>query len=143
MNITLTKIKRHPDMSEETMCFSASIMLDGKAVGTVRNDGRGGCNMYDWNDHKVGQALFDWAKTQQTEFDFDKLDQVIDKLLDKDEERRELKRLCRGKTLFRLKGDKVDQWRIVKHTFIPAVKVFLVKEYGDKIERIANEEIVG
>lgn len=46
MKITLTNVQIHPDMTEETDCFSATICLDGKAVGTVKNDGQGGSHRY-------------------------------------------------------------------------------------------------
>lgn len=42
MQIVLKNVKNHADMSEETNCFSATIYVDGKKVGTVKNDGRGG-----------------------------------------------------------------------------------------------------
>ena len=83
MKITLSKIKIHPDMSEETACFSASICLDGKEVGTVKNDGQGGSHSYHWQDRDVGRRIEEWADTQDTEFDFERLDQIVDGLLAK------------------------------------------------------------
>lgn len=141
MNLSLSKIKIHPDMSQETNCFSATICLDGKPVGTVRNAGHGGCNFYDWTDREQGQKIQEWAKTQNTEFQFEQLDQVIDQLLAKGEENRQLKKWCKKQTVFRLKGDEKDKWRILKAPFDAKVKAQLVAKCGDKIERIANEEI--
>ena len=50
MKITLKNVKVHRDLSEETLCFSASIYLDGKKAGTVSNRGCGGCNVHYWKN---------------------------------------------------------------------------------------------
>lgn len=142
MNIELKNIKIHQDMSDETNCFSATIYVDGKKAGTVRNDGRGGCHLYYWDDHVVGQRLFDWAKTQ-VDSQFEQLDRIIDKMLDEQEVIRWLKRNTRNKTLFMLNGDKKGEWRTVKAPYQPAVKNFLIKKYGTNLQCIANESLEG
>lgn len=42
MEITLKNLKVIKCMSEETTCFQAIIMVDGKVAGTAQNDGHGG-----------------------------------------------------------------------------------------------------
>ncbi len=108
MNITLSDVKIHPDMSEETVCFSAIILLDGKEIGTVRNSGQGGSHVYYWQDRNAGAEIQKWSNTQNTEFDFEKLDQIIDEKISDFEEKEQLRRWCQRKTLFRLKGDEDD-----------------------------------
>ena len=50
MKIELKNIKYFEAGSEETFCFVASLYVDGKSAGEVRNDGHGGCHMFsDWN----------------------------------------------------------------------------------------------
>jgi len=49
------------------------------------------------------------------------------------------KRLCKNKTLFRVKGDPADEWRTIKAVYSVQVKDFIVKKYGDKVEEILNE----
>lgn len=139
--LSLKNVKIHPDMSDETNCFSASIYLDGKKVGKASNSGRGGCNRYDWNSREVGEKIQKWASIQETRYEFDKLDQIVDNLLYKWEEIKYLKKACKTKTLFRLKGDREDTWRTVKAAWSQAVHDFMKKKYGDKIERIANLEL--
>jgi hypothetical protein len=141
MNLTLKNVKIHPDMSQETDCFSATLYCDGKQVGFVQNQGTGGCHMYHWKDYQVGRKIEDWAKTQPFKFDFEHLDQIVNRLLKKYEEQRQLKRWCKKGTYFQLKGDPSDTWRSVKVPFSPEVKKFLVDKYDKKITRIANEEI--
>ena len=139
--ITLSNVQIHPDMSEETECFSATICLDGKEVGSVKNYGQGGSHEYDWQDLAIGAKVEEWSETQDTEFDFERLDQIVDDLLAKSEEQKQLRRWCKKATLFRLKGDEIDSWRSVKTPFDSKSKALLVQQYGESIERIANEEL--
>jgi hypothetical protein len=58
MKIELKKIKVAEHMSEETTAFTAELFVDGKNIGYVKNDGRGGCTDYYSNpDEKSRKAL--------------------------------------------------------------------------------------
>lgn len=128
-------------MSEETNCFSADVYLDNKKVGLVKNAGHGGCNFYYWIDPKNGNLIKTWADKQKTEFDFEKLDQIVDKLLVKSENLNWLKKQTKKKTLYHLKGDKKGSWGVVKMPFDGAIKEYLIKKYSDKLKCIANEDL--
>jgi len=141
MNVELKKVKYHEDMSDETSCFSAEVWVDGVRTATVENSGKGGGNDYLPVDMDRFKAFSEWCKAQPHEFDFEYEDQAIDRLLSEWEHQRWLKRVCRNKTVFRLKGDKPDTWRTVKHIYDAAVKAYMQQKYGDKIETIANEEV--
>lgn len=54
----LTAVKICDFASQETLCFQANITLDGKKVGSVSNDGHGGCDLFSFTD-KAARALFD------------------------------------------------------------------------------------
>jgi hypothetical protein len=41
--LTLKSFKTVRWMSEETICFTATVLLDGKVIGTASNEGHGGC----------------------------------------------------------------------------------------------------
>jgi len=41
--LSLKSFKTVRWMSEETTCFTASVLLDGKAIGEASNEGHGGC----------------------------------------------------------------------------------------------------
>lgn len=43
MNITLKNVKVIKSMSRETLCYTATIYVDGFKAGTCENDGSGGC----------------------------------------------------------------------------------------------------
>ena len=61
MNITVKNVKHYPSMSQETLCFEATIYIDGKSAGRVSNRGYGGCNSYD--NHTTEATLNAYAKT--------------------------------------------------------------------------------
>lgn len=44
MEITLKNIKVAKFMSQETLCYSATVYVDGKKAGHSENDGHGGCS---------------------------------------------------------------------------------------------------
>ncbi len=47
MNIELKKFKHAAFASEETLCFKATVYVDGKKFGEASNNGQGGCtNIY-------------------------------------------------------------------------------------------------
>jgi len=46
MNITVKNVKIAEFASEETLCFQATVYVDGKRAFTAHNDGRGGSNFY-------------------------------------------------------------------------------------------------
>ena len=46
MKIELKNLKHYPSMSEETTCFQASVYIDGKKAGDVKNDGHGGAHYF-------------------------------------------------------------------------------------------------
>lgn len=61
MKIELKNIKHSEFASQETNCYQATIYIDGKKVGTVENDGHGGCdNVHPW---QVAQQIDAYAKT--------------------------------------------------------------------------------
>jgi hypothetical protein len=160
IKVELKAIKFHQDMSEETNCFSANIYLNGKKVGSVKNQGHGGCNFYDFafkdkngewtRDRESEKILYDWADSQELTYELDgethevvyeKLDWVIDNLFDKAMEIKDLKRMCRGgKTAIQLEGDDKNSWMIYNLPYNQLMKDWLIKKHPT-ITRIANEEI--
>jgi hypothetical protein len=147
MEVTLKNLKVHKDMSEETLCFSASIYIDGKKSGRVSNRGHGGPHMIHFDDPVVAQRFTAWADAQDLPFDFEKDCQIIDNILNKMEEEKQYKTWCRSKICFRLKGDEVGEWRNMGYKGIRKmttaqyheVRTAVVEKYGDKVEEILND----
>lgn len=139
--ITLKNIKVHEDMSQETTCFSATIYVGGKRIGEVRNDGHGGPNFYHWLDAELGRQVHVWAEAQPTEFKFEKLDQLVGRLLSRTEAARLIARQCKRQTVFFVAGDPPGEARTLKSApFTPAAKAHLVRKYGDRLLAVANED---
>ena len=59
--ITIKSFKTVKWMSEETICFTASVLIDGKVIGEASNEGHGGCTFVrfigdarqTWDSHSV------------------------------------------------------------------------------------------
>jgi hypothetical protein len=47
MKIELKNVKYAAFASQETSCFEATVYIDGKRAGKVRNEGHGGPNIWD------------------------------------------------------------------------------------------------
>jgi len=143
-NLDLRNIKVHNDMSEETVCFSASIYWKGKRIGVARNGGRGGCNFYEWLDKDASDELDRWVEQQHltyTGFDgeekevtFEKLDWIVNELVEKHEKKKWLRRKTRTQILFRIEGDEEGSYKTVRHQGKPIETVEWVRnKYGDTI----------
>jgi hypothetical protein len=103
MKIQLTNVKHAKFMSQETECFSATIVIDGKICGQVSNEGHGGGNIY--HPWSVSTTLNDHAKTlpkmktNYGELEMD-ADLVIGDLFTKWQLEKELKRTLKTRILF-------------------------------------------
>ena len=139
MKITLKSFKPAHNLSEETLAFTATIYADGKRVGDVRNQGNGGCHFYNWSDANLGREIEAWADAQPSKFEFEKLDQIIDKVIEDLEVQKEEKRIARAakkSTLFRIKGDDDSSWRQVNVPYGPQAQAYLDKKYGALVTEI-------
>jgi hypothetical protein len=61
MKIEIRNVKYAKFASQETECFEATVLIDGKVVGKVSNEGHGGNNMY--YPHDVETTIDTYAKT--------------------------------------------------------------------------------
>jgi len=117
-------------MSQETVCFSATLYVDGERAGTIQNDGWGGGNMYHpvkAGDHKLIDAAHDRAKFIESEFG--DLDICIDALLRDEATRKWLKRNSKTKTLFTLPETPEGEYRVIKAPYSEKVRAFIMKKY--------------
>ncbi len=61
MRVEVKSVKIIKAMSEETVCFTASLYIDGKRRGEVLNRGHGAC--HDWSDLQARDEVERYAKT--------------------------------------------------------------------------------
>ncbi len=144
MKLELKSLKVNRAMSEETTCFSATLYVNGKKVAEVSNRGTGGSNDYRVLDKELYKVLTAWAGALQLEFKFDHLDQVIDRLIDRDQLRKDFVRGCKTQTIFLIKapdgfGD--GTFNGIKRPFDEKIKKHLQDKYQDKLLCIVNEDI--
>lgn len=112
MNITLKSLKVNKAMSEETLCFSATICVDGKPVLDTYNHGHGGGDEYrpvrgKYKDNDAIEEAYrlcrEWeAKLtayakEQGHGDFEPLSGLVNDLLVREEQRKALVRVLKKK----------------------------------------------
>ena len=136
--ITVKNVKIQEQLSEETLCFSATIYFRGQRVGEATNRGCGGCNNYHWFDRAASAEIEAWAEAQDLEFDFEKLDQIIGKLVHDFDDARRMKRLSKNRTVFRLAGDDAGTYRSLSIPYSDRAQKYLDTEFGDKVIEIVG-----
>lgn len=139
MKVELKNIKLMPSLSDETECFSATIYINGKKAGTVKNRGQGGEHEYAFENAEVEEKFHTFCSEQPCNYNFEYSDQYIDKLLRKGYNCSQiyLKTYLRKYTVFQLKGE--DHVRIHNALFTPKIKKMLQDKHGDKLDTIFNE----
>jgi hypothetical protein len=136
------------------IAWSATLWIDGKKACEAMDSGRGGeINLF-WVDKDLEKRFNEYVAALP--IDISNLDlfpqrrkldagDVIAVLVDIHENIKKetawIKRKCKTNTVFTLLGDIKGEFRTVKAVFTPAVKAFMVKKYGNKIEKIYNETI--
>lgn len=61
--LTFKSFKTVRWMSEETICFTARLFLDGKEIGLAHNEGKGGCTSLSYYSPKAKANLEAFAKS--------------------------------------------------------------------------------
>ena len=69
MKIEIKNVKYLNELSHETLCFFATLHIDGKKVGTVINRGCGGCHEYDVS-HVLHEEANEWCKQNLPKWSF-------------------------------------------------------------------------
>jgi len=128
--------------------FECSLYRDGKRIGTVTETASGG--MVDFYlDKGEEKILDDFCKTLpkwgsefgDREYDTDK-DIFITNLVNKWEEQKRLKKLCKNKTAFTIDCMKKGECYTINTPYNSITKANLEKEYKGKGLVILNEELV-
>lgn len=152
-DLQLKSVRIYELMSEETVCFSASLYLDGVLVGSARNHGHGAANEYDIKPkfRKAWDEFEKFCEAQppcESEYSSGGIpmdvDLFIGLMLEQWQERQGLIKLCRKGIVFRLKSHtyKKGEWEVIslKYTLDNVKKLELV--HGNDLAEIANEQFV-
>jgi hypothetical protein len=149
MKITLKNVQVNQKLSDETLCFSATLYIDGTRAGVVSNRGCGAPHEFQFQDRKLEKSFYEWCQQQpphpaDASFPYSlpmDADLYISLLLGDMETNKQIKKWCKKQTLFRLKNDPKGEWRTLKLPFNQQVKERIIAKYGDQIAEIANERI--
>ncbi|MEI7436000.1 MAG: hypothetical protein WCL16_04230 [bacterium] len=151
--------------------FNATLCMDGKKIAEVINDGSGGETRFNWEDRKALKVTIPWVdwkgnptmacctpeeaglmehirgmRWEDLSGSQDLTGQInpgvfVENLINDFKEQSRFRRFCRTSTLFRIKGDKPDEWRTIEQAFTPQIKALIVGKYGNQVESIMNENV--
>lgn len=140
--------------------YEANLYLGKKKIGTCLNGATGGPDDFHFFKKEDEEAFVafckEWYQTSEAKAGFDKLvahtgtdssnydtsyamEGWVSEFLAAYEEEKLLKRWSKTKTLFRLKGDPVGEWRTY-NTVDPRVIPQIREKHGDQIERIYGQQ---
>ncbi len=168
MSYTVKNVKKFRGM--EGTGFNLNLLRDGKKVAFVMDEGCGGVSRFEWVDYDKPKVDVQWTNYQKqpctirctpeeaTLYEFLRgktfkvgtvtlvvdPDIFVGDLLENYENDKRFARLCKTKTLFRLKGDKEGEWRaLTVHgvSFNKTVKDKIISKFGDQVEEILNETL--
>jgi len=118
--IELKNIKHLAGLSEETLCFQASLYIDGRKCGVVSNRGHGAC--HDYTDHDALERLSQYAATlpatsvtygDETLWFKQTADGLIDEALNNALHAQDLRKLMRNRVVF-LQDGKIYQTTVIR-----------------------------
>lgn len=138
MKLELRGLKVDSKLSRETIAFTADLYADGVKAAVARNHGHGASNLYDWVSREARERVEAWAAAQPTTYEFEKLDQIVNRLIAVADTEKWLARNCKTKTVFRLVGDHRGDWRTLNRPYGPEAQKFLDEKYPGKVEVVAN-----
>jgi len=142
--LALKSFKTVSWMSEETVCFTATVLLDGKVIGEAANEGSGGCTFIHYNSPATEALAESFAKcispldVDGWDFLADKgftFDCLVDIIVQIEEEKKATEKLLKkirkaGIELLAYisKDDKHCQYRSFKKGRVTAVNVQQLKD---------------
>lgn len=106
--ITITKFKHFPAFSEETHAFTCVVLMDGKRIGTAKNEGHGGCTMF-------------YSDTPSNFAENSKIADIVDGFVDeavmdkqREKDKKAVARKLKSALFFRIKGQKAGSYYHIK-----------------------------
>jgi hypothetical protein len=111
--ITISKLKYMPEMSEETICFTCTVNLDGKPMWRAKNSGQGAETMLEYLKPTSGERISHEEIGKITDI-VDKF--VIDSIADiqREKDKKAVARKLKKALFFRIKGQKAGSYYTIK-----------------------------
>ena len=146
VRVTLTKLKISQSLSEETLAFTAVVMIDDNPGFVAGNRGNGGCNFYEpvWSKQTMPEYhdAMSLVKSVALELGhtFEPVDGLIGEIIDDiEKERRIAKAIKANKTIF-LDAETNKEYSIAE-PYTVSLRAYILKEHPRVI--ILNETIGG
>ena len=143
MSFSIKALRVNRSLSEETLCFSASLYHKGRRVGHLKNRGHGGPNEIDFLSKlaetdalKAACSSKPDATTQEC---WGMLHHQLDQLVHETYQTQQYKDWCRHKTVFR-SMDQPD-WSQIAAKYSEKVAAYIRDQYPDTVE-ILNERFL-
>lgn len=120
------------------VAWSCKLLIDGMYAAFVSNRGDGGETRFDWTNTEFQKRFEDYVKTTPHKDG----EMLVSHLCDELDNEKRLKRLCKGKTVVVMRGNKEGTYSTFKIPFSQEVKNKLIQIHGDKIIEFVNERFI-
>lgn len=152
-DVPVFEIKKHKSCDgSDGIAYSCELWVNGRLGAFVNNEGRGGSTWFRWVDADLERITTNYvdclplipSKTE-TELQLwpngrsNDLECFIAELCDKEDEEKRIRKLCRTKTVFRLKSDEEHLYTLT-NPFSAAAAAHLRAKHGDNLKEIFNEQ---
>lgn len=150
MKIELKSIKYAAFASQETSCYNANLYVDGKKIGTVANEGHGGCDSFhgDWETFKKADEwckanLPKWSLNDDEEATHETdLEMHCGNLLETFLVTRDVKRALKTKVLFRKPEGGIYEMKHHGHVEQAVASILKTNPKADVLNNMPIEEAV-
>jgi len=124
--------------------YTATIYRDGKKIGTVEEEGRGGCSDFEYNSEADEKAMKDYCvDVLGMDKEYPENDSLfIETLVFDADLNKILKRRCKKKTLFSLKSKGDGEFFSLNMVFTEQIRKALIEKHGDDIGEFANDRFL-
>ena len=149
MTFSIKALRVNRSLSEETLCFSATLYLNRRRVGHLKNRGHGGETEIEFSSKlaetdalnaavhlhpATSMSASDATTHEQWRFLHDQLDWLVGETY----QTQQYKDWCRHKTVFRSKDQPDGEWRQINAKYSEKVATYIRDQYPDTVE-ILNE----
>lgn len=142
MTFSIKALRVNRSLSEETLCFSASLYHKNRRVGHLKNRGHGGPNEIDFlsklAETDALKAACSSTPNATTQECWGMLDDQLDQLVHETYQTQQYKDWCRHKTVFRSKDQPDGEWHQINAKYSEKVATYIRDQYPDTVE-ILNE----
>lgn len=149
-DVEIKNYKGH--MGQDSICFVCSLYVNGVNIGHVNDPGMGGGACFNWFIGNPGvteaKAAWDtWVKSLGVMAEYPELtwddECVLNEFLKAMDSMKWLKRHCKNKLVFLLKGDAEGSFRTLNGADSAAARKYVTEKYGSDIAFFGNDIIKG